>query len=90
MIKLGSKGNVSPIRMSHALPETNIALENRSSQKETSLPIIHFQGANLLLVSGRINMFSFEHVHWCILHIRLRLASSSALVTDGDPDSLIL
>ena len=26
------------------LPETNIAPENRPSQMETSLPIIHFQG----------------------------------------------
>ena len=26
------------------LPETNIARENRPSQKETSLPTIHFQG----------------------------------------------
>ena len=26
------------------LPETNIAPENRPSQKETSLPTIHFQG----------------------------------------------
>ena len=34
------------------LPKTNIAPENRSSQKETSIPIIHFQGA--MLVSGRV------------------------------------
>ena len=26
------------------LPETNIAPENRPSQKETSIPTIHFQG----------------------------------------------
>ena len=27
----------------YTLPETNIAPENRSSQKETSIPTIHFQ-----------------------------------------------
>ena len=26
------------------LPETNIAPENKPSQKETSIPTIHFQG----------------------------------------------
>ncbi len=26
------------------LPETNVAPENRPSQKETSIPTIHFQG----------------------------------------------
>ena len=35
------------------LPQTNIARENRPSQKETSIPTIHFQG-RLLLVSGRV------------------------------------
>ena len=35
------------------LPKTNIAAENRSSQKETSLPTIHFQ-VLLLFVSGRV------------------------------------
>ena len=34
------------------LPETNIAPENRPSQKETSIPTIHFSGA--MLVSGRV------------------------------------
>ena len=34
------------------LPKTNIAPEHRSSQKESSIPIIHFQGA--MLVSGRV------------------------------------
>ena len=38
---------------SFTLPETNIAPENRPSQKETSLPTIHFQ-VLLLLVSGRV------------------------------------
>ncbi len=27
----------------YTLPETNIAAENRPSQKETSIPTIHFQ-----------------------------------------------
>ena len=36
------------------LPETNIAPENRPSQKETSIPTIHFQG-RWLLVSGMVN-----------------------------------
>ena len=30
--------------MGDTLPETNIAPENRVSQKETSIPTIHFQG----------------------------------------------
>ena len=34
------------------LPETNIAPENRPSQKETSIPTIHFRCE--LLVSGRV------------------------------------
>ena len=29
--------------MAHTLPATNIAPENRPSQKETSLPTIHFR-----------------------------------------------
>ena len=33
------------------LPETNIAPENRPSQKETSIPTIHFQGGYTLLVT---------------------------------------
>ena len=37
----------------HTLPETNVAPENRPSQKETDSPTIHFQGL-LLLVSGRV------------------------------------
>ena len=28
----------------YTLPETNVAPENRQSQKETSIPSIHFQG----------------------------------------------
>ena len=28
----------------YKLPETNIAPENRPSQKESSIPTIHFQG----------------------------------------------
>ena len=34
------------------LPETNIAPGNGPSQKETSIPTIHFSGA--ILVSGRV------------------------------------
>ena len=30
--------------VTHTLPETNIAPENGPSQKESSLPTIHFQG----------------------------------------------
>ena len=36
------------------LPETNIAPENRPSQKETSIPAMHFR-VRLLLVSGRVD-----------------------------------
>ena len=43
----------SIIMIDYTLPETNIAPENGPSQKETSLPIIHFQ-VLLLLVSGRV------------------------------------
>ena len=37
------------------LPKTNIAPENRPSQKETSIPTIHFQ-VREMLVSGRANV----------------------------------
>ena len=40
------------------LPKTNIAPENGPSQKEMSIPTIHFQGL-LLLVSGRVLFSSF-------------------------------
>ena len=37
------------------LPKTNIAPENRPSQKETSIPTIHFQDfSGAMLVSGRV------------------------------------
>ena len=39
------------------LPETNIAPENRVSQKENNIPTIHFQML-LLLVSGRVSLIS--------------------------------
>ena len=38
----------------YTLPETNIAPENRPSQKETCIPTIHFSGA--MLVSGRVTV----------------------------------
>ena len=34
------------------LPKTNITPENRPSQKETSIPTIHFQGRNLSFREG--------------------------------------
>ena len=43
----------------NTLPETDIAPENRPSQKKTILPTIHFQG-RLLLVSGRVPAFVWE------------------------------
>ncbi len=46
------KGNAL-ISGKSTLPETNKATANRSSQKETSIPTIHFQ-VLLLLVSGRV------------------------------------
>ena len=39
--------------MTLTLPETNVAPKNRPSQKETSIPTIHFQ-VLLPLVSGRV------------------------------------
>ena len=42
----------------YTLPETNIAPENRPSQKETSIPTIHFQ-VLLLLVSRRVDCMRF-------------------------------
>ena len=37
------------------LPETNIAPENRVSQKEPSIPTIHFRSfSGAMLVSGRV------------------------------------
>ena len=38
------KRNLWEDLVTHTLPETNIAPENRPSQKESSLPTIHFQG----------------------------------------------
>ena len=35
--------SVRSLNKTHTLPETNIALENRPSQKESSLPTIYFQ-----------------------------------------------
>ena len=43
----------APDLETYTLPETNIAPENRPSQKETSIPTIHFQLE--LLVSGSIS-----------------------------------
>ena len=37
----------------HTLPETNVALKNKPSQKESNFPSINFQG-RLLLVSGMV------------------------------------
>ena len=37
------------------LQETNIPPENRASQKESSIPTIHFSGA--MLVPGRVTFF---------------------------------
>ena len=42
----------------YTLPETKIAHKNRPSQKETSIPTIHFQ-VLLLLVSGRVYTWNF-------------------------------
>ena len=36
------------------MKKTNMAPENRASQKESSIPTIHFQGAMLPVVSGRV------------------------------------
>ena len=49
------KSNITKlmIRATRTLPKTNIAPENRPSQKETNLPTIHFQ-VLCLLVSGRV------------------------------------
>ena len=47
-------------KLKYTLPETNIAAENRPSQKETSIPTIHFQvlfGA--MLVSGRVCILNY-------------------------------
>ena len=42
--------------LQNTLPETNVAPENRPSQKEISIPTSHFQ-VFLLLVSGRVHLF---------------------------------
>ena len=39
-------------KTSTTLPETNIAPENRVSQKETSIPTIHFQGQTVSFREG--------------------------------------
>ena len=38
----GSRFGISQFGLLVTLPETNIAPENRPSQKETSIPTIHF------------------------------------------------
>ncbi len=40
----------------HTLPKTSIAPEHSVSQKEISLPTIHFQGLRMLVL-GRIDVF---------------------------------
>ena len=42
------------VTSSVTLPKTNIAPENRPSQKETSIPTIHFQVQTCCLLSGRV------------------------------------
>ena len=37
----------------YTLPKTNIAPENRLSQKESSIPIIHFEGRTVSFRGGR-------------------------------------
>ena len=39
----GVPGSRTLVGLWNTLPETNIALENSVSQKETSIPTIHFQ-----------------------------------------------
>ena len=41
----------------YTLPETNIAPEKLPSQKESSLPTIHFQGA--MLVFGSVHIYIY-------------------------------
>ena len=55
-----SSNNITS-QISLTLPKTNIARKNRPSQKESSLPTIHFQGL-LLLVSGSV--FSPENYQY--------------------------
>ena len=43
-----------PTNPTFTLPETNIAPENRPSQKETSIPTIHFQGRVVSFREGNI------------------------------------
>ena len=43
---------------SDTLPETNIAPENAPSQKENSIPTIHFQGLAAMLVWGRVTLIA--------------------------------
>ena len=51
------------------LSETNIAPENRVSQKESSIPTIHFQ-VLLLLVSGRVRLkFLGIQTLWETIHV---------------------
>jgi len=47
-------GTKSPGRSRVTLPETNIAPENRVSQKESSIPTIRFQGLTVSFGEGII------------------------------------
>ena len=57
------------------LAETNIAPENRPSEKETDIPTIHFQGRALSFKEGKsgpimmidqlAEIWEFSQVMWC-------------------------
>ena len=57
------------------LPETNIAPENRRSQKETSIPTIHYSCS--MLVSGRVNIIENKFQY----HLVCELFSGCDLLT---------
>ena len=55
------------------LPKTNIASENRASEKESSLPTIHFQGRAVSFREGNIPIFGnyFDSSNHCTLRIQV-------------------
>ena len=76
----------SRVNQGSTLPETNMAPENRPSQKETSIPTIHFQ----VLISFRENIPPQKPTCQCVFHeiCLTRRKRPKPLMTDaGKPAS---
>ena len=70
---------------SHALPETNMAPENRSSQKETSIPTIHFHVRAVSFREGswEEKLTFFQSIMFGIPFVQFYGCSLSAVCTES-------